>query len=224
MKKIGEIYSEAKELYEKGIKVISTDEKTGIQAIERKIIPMKPGLVEKQESEYIRHGTKCLISNLEVATGKIIAPSMGDSRTELDFLQHIKETVSENELGEWIFIVDQLNTHKSASLVEWIASKCNYQGDLGKKGVSGILKNMESRASFLQDTSHRIRFIYTPKHASWLNQIECWFSILVRRLIKRNSFCSTKDLQEKILLFIDYFNETMAKPFKWTYKGKPLQV
>lgn len=224
MNKICQIYRDAQELYEKGIKVISTDEKTGIQAIERKIIPMKPGLVEKQESEYIRHGTKCLISNLEVATGKIIAPSMGDSRTELDFLEQIKETVCENELGEWIFIVDQLNTHKSASLVEWIASKCNYQGDLGKKGVSGILKNMESRASFLQDTSHRIRFIYTPKHASWLNQIECWFSILVRRLIKRNSFCSTKDLEEKILLFIDYFNETMAKPFKWTYKGKPLQV
>ena len=161
---------------------------------------------------------------MEVATGKIIAPSIGDSRTELDFLEHIKQTVWEDELGEWIFIVDQLNTHKSASLVEWIASKCNYQGDLGKKGVSGILKNMESRALFLQDSSHRIRFVYTPKHASWLNQIECWFSILVRRLIKRNSFCSTKDLQEKILLFIDYFNETMAKPFKWTYKGKPLQV
>ena len=224
MKQICQIYSQAKELHEKGVKIISTDEKTGIQAIERKIIPMKPGMVEKQESEYIRHGTKCLISNLEVATGKIIAPSIGDSRTELDFLRHIKETVKEDELGEWIFIVDQLNTHKSASLVEWIASECNYQGDLGKKEVSGILKNMESRALFLQDTSHRIRFMYTPKHASWLNQIECWFSILVRKLIKRNSFISTKDLQERMLEFIDYFNETMAKPFKWTYKGKPLQV
>lgn len=224
MKTICQIYSEAQELQKKGVKVISTDEKTGIQAIERKIIPMKPGLVEKQESEYIRHGTKCLISNLEVATGKIIAPSIGDSRTELDFLEHIKQTVKEDESGEWIFIVDQLNTHKSASLVEWVAKQCQYQGDLGKKRVSGILKNMETRAWFLQDSSHRIRFVYTPKHASWLNQIECWFSILVRRLIKRNSFCSTKDLQEKIFKFIDYFNETMAKPFKWTYKGKPLQV
>ena len=224
MKTICQIYSEAKELYDKGVKVVSTDEKTGIQAIERKIIPLKPGLVEKQESEYIRHGTKCLISNLEVATGKIIAPSIGDSRTELDFLEHIKQTVKEDESAEWIFIVDQLNTHKSASLVQWVAKQCQYQGDLGKKGVSGILKNMETRALFLQDSSHRIRFVYTPKHASWLNQIECWFSILVRRLIKRNSFCSTKDLQEKIAQFIDYFNETMAKPFKWTYKGKPLQV
>ena len=224
MKTICQIYSEAKELYEKGVKVVSTDEKTGIQAIERKIIPLKPGLVEKQESEYIRHGTKCLISNLEVATGKIIAPSIGDSRTELDFLEHIKQTVKEDESSEWIFVVDQLNTHKSASLVQWVAKQCQYQGDLGKKRVCGILKNMETRALFLQDSSHRIRFVYTPKHASWLNQIECWFSILVRRLIKRNSFCSTKDLQEKIDQFIDYFNETMAKPFKWTYKGKPLQV
>jgi hypothetical protein len=224
MKTICQIYSEAQELQKKGIKVISTDEKTGIQAIERKRMPMKPALVEKQESEYIRHGTKCLISNLEVATGKIIAPSIGDSRTELDFLEHIKQTVKEDESAEWIFVVDQLNTHQSASLVEWVAKQCQYQGDLGKKGVSGILKNMESRAWFLQDSTHRIRFVYTPKHASWLNQIECWFSILVRRLIKRNSFSSTLDLQEKILNFIDYFNETMAKPFKWTYKGKPLQV
>ncbi len=169
MKKICQIYSQAKELYEKGVRVVSTDEKTGIQAIERKIIPMKPGQVEKQESEYIRHGTKCLISNLEVATGKIITPSIGDSRTESDFLEHIKQTTSEDESGKWIFVVDQLNTHQSASLVEWVAKQCQYQGDLGKKGVSGILKNMESRALFLQDSSHRIRFVYTPKHASWLN-------------------------------------------------------
>ena len=120
--------------------------------------------------------------------------------------------------------VDQLNTHKSASLVEWIAFSCNYVGELGKKGAEGIRKNMETRGKFLANSHHRIRFIYTPKHASWLNQIECWFSILVRRLIKRNSFTSTKQLQESILNFIDYFNETMAKPFKWTYKGKPLQV
>ncbi len=224
MKTICDVYSQARKLHDQGVKVISTDEKTGIQAIERKIIPMKPGLVQKQESEYIRHGTKCLISNLEVATGKIIAPSIGDSRTELDFLEHIKATVKEDESAEWIFIVDQLNTHKSASLVEWIASKCGYKEALGIKGVSGILKKMETRGEFLTQSHHRIRFIYTPKYASWLNQIECWFSILVRRLIKRNSFSSTEELEESILKFIDYFNSTMAKPFKWTYKGKPLQV
>ena len=181
MKNICDIYQDAMELHEQGINVISTDEKTGRQAMMRKITPMKPGQVERQESEYIRHGTQCLISNLEVATGKIIAPSLSATRTEADFLAHIQETVKRDEKGEWIFIVDQLNTHQSASLVEWVASVCQYPGKLGKKGESGILQSMETRAEFLQDSTHRIRFVYTPKHASWLNQIECWFSILVRR-------------------------------------------
>lgn len=147
-----------------------------------------------------------------------------ETRTEDDFLRHIQKTVKNDHKQKWIFIVDQLNTHKSASLVEWVALKCNYQGDLGKKGESGILQSMETRAEFLQDSSHRIRFVYTPKHASWLNQIECWFSILVRRLLKRGSFSSTRELKQRILEFIDYFNQTMAKPWKWTYKGKILQV
>jgi putative transposase len=81
---------------------------------------------------------------------------------------------------------------------------------------------METRKEFLQDESHRIRFVYTPKHTSWLNQIEIWFSILTRKLLKRASFCSVDDLRQRILKFIDYFNRTMAKPFKWTYTGRPL--
>jgi transposase len=69
-----------------------------------------------------------------------------------------------------------------------------------------------------------VRFVYVPKHSSWLNQIEIWFSILMRRLLKRASFTSTDDLQARILAFIGYFNRTMAKPFKWTYTGRPLQA
>ena len=64
--------------------------------------------------------------------------------------------------------------------------------------------------------------MYTPKHTSWLNQIELWFSILVRRLLKRASFTSEEDLKERVLAFIEYFNRTMAKPFKWTYTGRAL--
>lgn len=203
--------------------VISCDEKTGIQALEREITPMTPKHVERQDNVYERHGTQCMIANFEVSTGKIISPTIQDTRTEKDFEQHIKETISQDAKGEWIFVVDQLNTHMSESLVILIITLCGITNiDLGEKGKSGILKNMKSRKKFLSNSNHRIRFIYTPKHASWLNQVEIWFSILVRRLLKRLSVKSKSELKAKMLNFIDYFNKTMAKPFQWTYKGKAL--
>ena len=83
---------------------------------------------------------------------------------------------------------------------------------------------MVPRKKFLEDTGHRIRFVYTPRHASWLNQVEIWFSILARRALKRASFTSIEALKQRLLDFINYFNAVLAKPFKWTYAGKPLQV
>ncbi|MDJ0571381.1 MAG: transposase [Pleurocapsa sp. MO_192.B19] len=121
----------------------------------------------------------------------------------------------------WVFIVDQLNTHQSACLVRLVAACCQLDIYLGLKGKSGILKSMPTRAAFLAHESHPIRFVYVHKYTSWLNQIECWFSILVRRLLKRGSFNSVEQLQQSILNFIDYFNKTMGKPFKWTYNGQP---
>jgi hypothetical protein len=209
-------------LHEQGIHLISCDEKTGIQAIEREKTRMKPGRMERHETNYIRHGTQCLIANFEIATGKIVSPSIGDTRKEGDFVAHIKNTVDKDPKGQWIFIVDQLNTHKSSSLVDYVAKVCDIQLNLGEKGKSGIQKDMESRAVFLADPTHRIRFMYTPKHASWLNQIEIWFSILSRKLLKRLSSDSLNELKEKIMHFIEYFNLTAAKVFKWTYKGRPL--
>jgi hypothetical protein len=221
-----ELYAATPELHQQGVHIMSTDEKTGIQALEREhaTLPMKPGLVERREFEYIRHGTQALIANFEVATGKLVSPSIDATRTEADFLAHIARTISIDPDGEWIFIVDQLNTHKSESLVRMVAERCGIDIDLGVKGKSGILKSMPSRAAFLQDPSHRIRFVYTPKHTSWLNQIELWFSILVRRVLKRANFTSVDHLRDRILAFIDYFNQTLAKPFKWTYAGRPLTV
>jgi putative transposase len=194
---------------------------TGIQALERACShkPMKLSGVERIEFEYIRHGTQSLIANWHIAQGQVISPTIGDSRTEKDFAQHIEATIDSAPDAGWIFIVDQLNTHKSESLVRLVARRCGIQSPLGVKGESGILQSMATRATFLGEPGHRIRFVYVPKHTSWLNQIECWFSILVRRLLKRSSFTSTTHLKQKILDFIDYFNRTLAKPFVWKFEG-----
>ena len=181
---------------------------------------MRPGLVERQEFEYRRHGTQCLIGNLEVATGKVIAPTVGSTRTERDFLDPIAGTVDMDPEAGWVFVVDRLNTHMSESLVQFVAERCGINLDLGEKGRSGILESRHTRAEFLADETHRIRFLYTPKHASWLNQIELWFGILVRRLLRRASFRNVDELRERILRFIEYFNRVLARPFNWTYTGR----
>ena len=223
---ICQLYLRASKLFADNIKLLCVDEKTGIQALEH-MHPAKsvmPGSVEKIEHNYKRNGTVCLIANFEVATGKVTTATIGQTRTEKDFVKHIRETVSDNPKGNWIFIMDQLNTHKSESLVRFVAQQCNIDIDLGEKGKRGILKSLKTREAFLSDPSHRIRIVYTPKHTSWMNQVEIWFSILVRRLLKRSSFKTTEELKSKILNFIKYFNDVMARPFKWTYTGRPLTV
>jgi hypothetical protein len=217
-------YLEAQTAYGLGCHRVSVDEKTGIQALDRlyPTNPIRPDVIERREFEYVRHGTLMLMANFEVALGQVIAPAMGPTRTEADFAAHIEQTIASDPQAEWIFVADQLNTHRSESLVRRVARHCRIEEDLGAKGKSGILKSMEIRAAFPQDTSHRIRFIYTPKRASRLNQVEIRFSILGRRLLKRASFSSIEDLRQRILAFIEYFNKTLAKPFKWTYTGRPL--
>ena len=199
---------------------------TGIQALERKAAdkPMRPGKRERREFEYIRHGTQTLIASFDVAQGRVVEASVGDTRTEADYLSHLQQlTATDPEASKWRLVMDCLNTHQSESLVRWIAQVEGLDMDLGVKGKSGILKSMQSRAEFLSDPSHKIVFHFTPKHCSWLNQIEMWFSILVRKLLRRGSFISKEQLKTRILEFIDYFNRTMAKPFKWTYQGKALK-
>ncbi len=186
--------------------------------------PVRPGLIERIEFEYIRHGTLALIANFDVVTGKVISPSIGPTRTEEDFVAHVRKTIDNDPFAAWIFVTDQLDTHRSAKLVELIAQQCGLEEPLGIKGKEGILKSKATRKEFLADETHRIRFVYTPRHCSWLNQVEIWFSILARRLLKRASFVSTEDLKSRVLQFIAYFNSVLAKPFRWTYTGRPLQA
>lgn len=216
-----DVYEATPVLAAQGAHVMSTDEMTGVQALERlhPSLPMLPGHVERLEFEYKRHGTVSLIANLEVATGQVVCPSLGPTRTEADFAAHITQTIQTDPEAVWIFVTDQLNTHQSETLVRLVAEQCSIEEELGSKGKSGHLASMKTRATFLSDPSHRLRFVYTPRHSSWLNQIEIWFSILVRRLLARASWTSLTHLREGILAFIAYSNRLSNGPFHWTYKG-----
>ncbi|MCB9138498.1 MAG: transposase [Caldilineaceae bacterium] len=173
----------------------------------------------------IRHGTLTFIVSFNVSLGGVILATSGPTRKEEDYLAHIKLLVqSHPEVKRWHIVADNLNTHCSESLVRFVAVESDLEIDLGAKGVSGILKSMESRADFLSNSEHRVVFYYTPKHASWMNQVEIWFSILARKLLKNGNFLSKENLRNKVMRFIEYYNQTMATPFKWTYGGKALSV
>jgi transposase len=220
-------YHDARELYfQHDTHTLCVDEMTGIQALQRiaATLPSGPGRTERREFEYKRHGTVTLIGNFEVATGELVAPTLGPTRTEEDFVRHIEQTIRQGPEARYVFVSDQLNIHQSEGMVKLVARLCGLEEDLGKKGVRGVLKSMKSRQEFLADTSHRIRFVYVPKHTSWLNQIEIVFGVIMRKVVRRGSFTSVADLRSKLVAFIAYFNEVFAKPFRWTYTGRPLQT
>jgi transposase len=180
-----------------------------------------PGKVERREFEYIGHGTRTFIVSRDVVSGQIVAPSCGATRTEEDFLAHIQGVVVTDPLAtRWHFVCDQLNIHQSESLIRWVAQRSGIEEELGIKGKYGMRASMPSRAAFLSDPTHQIVFHYTPEYSSWMNQIENWLSILMRKVLKPGSFLSVEDLQAKILAFT--YNRIMAQPFKWTYQGKAL--
>ena len=204
---------------------MSTDELTGVQALERKHpgLPLAPGKVERREFEYIRHGTRSFIISRDVVTGQIVEPYGGPRRTEADFLQHVEAVIASDRAAQrWHFVVDNLDTHRSESLVRWVARESGLDLELGKK-ASGAHWRTESPGPHFSAIPATVScFHYTPKHTSWMNQVEIWLSILVRNCYSEGHFRSVTDLKQKVWDFIDYYNRTMAKPFKWTYQGKVL--
>lgn len=221
-------YLQAFELYYRfGTHTVSVDEMTGLQANERraKTKPSRPGQIAKEEFQYTRHGTVCVTANWDVVIGQMIATTISETRNNDDFAEHIRQTVATDPDAPWVFVVDNLNTHCGEALVRSVAELLDIdQSELGKKKKHGILKTMASRRAFLSDTGHRIRFVYLPKHSSWLNQIEIIFGVINRRVMRGGSFTSRADLEEKLRRFIDYFNATIAKPMNWTYTGRPTRA
>jgi hypothetical protein len=219
VEEICQLHAKAEHDYQaEGIKVVSIDEKPSIQALERDgaTLPTMADKVERREFNYIRHGTQVLTANLDLATGELIGSTIAESRTEADFADHIERLIQSDPAAGLVILCDQLNTHKSESLVRLVAQTLGDDQQLGEKGKWGILKSMQTRQAYLSQPEHRIRFVYTPKHTSWLNPIEVWFSILDKHVLRRGNFTSKEDLREKIQRYIAYYNRHLAKAWKWS--------
>ncbi|MFO1044908.1 MAG: transposase [Planctomycetaceae bacterium] len=218
-------YLEATERYRRSrTHTVCVDEMTSLQANERcdKTKPALPGKIAKEEFNYLRHGTVCMTANWDVVTGQLLAPTLSDTRDNHDFAKHIEQMIATDPSGNWVIVLDNLNTHCSEQLVRLIASQLGIdQSTLGVVKKYGSLKDMQTRRTFLSDPTHRIRFVYLPKHSSWLNQIEIIFGVISRRVLRHGNFTSKDDLIDKLKRFMVYFNETSARTMNWTYTGRP---
>jgi hypothetical protein len=210
------LYLQALARYRRGEILLCVDEKTSIQALERKhpTIQGQAGSLAKIEQEYIRHGTRCLTAAFEVAPGQVWGMLTPNRPAEVfaEFVRQVCDRYA--EAPSLHLVVDNLSTHYHLLTCPLIAALCDCD--------PGPLKTGAQRKQFLRDPAKQVVFHFTPTHASWLNQIEIGFSTLTRKVLRRGDFAPLEDLEKKILAFIGYHDLHLAKPYPWTYTGKPL--
>src|SRR5262245_48292447 len=212
---------------EAGARVLSSAERTGLQALERHYppSPMHPGPAQRRACAYSRHGTVTVSAHCDVAQGPVLTPALGPTRTAEDFVVHTARTVAcAPTVTRWHCVTDHLNRHQAARLVQLVAEDDRLTHDLGPKGQRGLWPSLVTRGAFLTDPTHRIVLHYTPTHASWMNQIALWFRIVVRQLLQRARGTSVEDWQARLFALVAYCKTTRATPFTWTYGRKPLYV
>jgi DDE superfamily endonuclease len=215
---ICDLYVQALRFLQAGRLVICTDEKTGMQILQRKYPTqlMQPGKPEKREQEYIRHGTRVLLASFVVPTGQVVW-NLSPTRTSADFAAHLANVVQQlPDMQRYDWVVDNLNTHWSLDMCRLVAAWCDlpFAPKTLERGVQ--------RRAFLSDPTHQHVFHFTPKHGSWLNQVEWWFGGLARRFLKRGDFGSVEDFAARLCDYLEVYNTHQAHPYRWTYTGQPL--
>jgi hypothetical protein len=208
----------ARRCFEQGRLVICTDEKTGMQMLQRKYPtpPIAPGQPEKREHAYIRHGTRALRASLVVPTGPVVW-NLGATRTSADFVAHLTPVVQQlPDMNRYDWVVENLNTHWSLAVCRLLAQWCQVPC------VANDLHRGGQRRAFLSDPSHKPGFHFTPRHGSWLHQVELWFSVLARRFLKRGDCSSAQDFAARLSDYLEVYNTHQAHPYRWTYTGQPL--
>jgi transposase len=204
---ICQLYRQALRFYQEGRLVICADEKTGMQILQRRYPtqPVQPGQPEKREHEYIRHGVRALIASFVVATGQVVW-NLGQTRTSADFATHLAKVVHQlPEMQRYDWVVDNLNTHWSLDVCRLVAQWC------GVSFVAKALRRGAQRRAFLSDPTHKHVFHFTPKHGSWLNQVELWFSVLTRRFLKRGDFDSAHDCETRLSDYLEIYNRVVPQ-------------